>query len=186
MASNPRLDFSHVGFHVHDMDTMVAFYTDLLGLEVTDRGNLPLPGEPQIVFLSADPSEHHQIALVEGRKDGGIQGGVLNQISFHVGSLDELRAVKAAAEVAGVEDFMPISHGRGWSLYFADPEGNNIECFVDAPWHVRQPVVDALDLTLSNEDILAQTQADYAHAPDFQPMQEWRDALARRLDSRDS
>ncbi|MDP6980659.1 MAG: VOC family protein [Myxococcota bacterium] len=181
MANSPRAHFSHIGIHVHEIEPMVDFYTELLGLEVTDRGRLPLPGDPQIVFLSADPEEHHQIALVEGRQDGGIESGVVNQLSFHLGSLEELRAMKSAAEKRGVSRFLPISHGRGWSLYFPDPEGNGIECFVDTPWHVRQPVVDALDLSLTDEEILAQTEATYRSAPDFQTMETWKQAFAERL-----
>ncbi len=184
MAVIPPVRFSHIGIHVHDIEVMVDFYTRLMGLEITDRGELPLPGNPQIVFLSSDPEEHHQIALVEGRRDGGIEGGVVNQLSFHVGSLAELRAIKSAAEKSGVTRFMPLSHGRGWSLYFPDPEGNGIECFVDTPWHVRQPVVDPLDLSLSDQEILAQTEATYGDTPDFQPMASWKQALARRLEER--
>ena len=182
----PRLRFSHVGIHVHDMEPMVEFYTQLLGLEITDRGPLPLPGNPEAVFLSADPEEHHQIALVEGRRDGGIEGGVVNQVSFHVDSLAELRRLKEAAEKAGVTRFAPISHGRGWSLYFPDPEGNGIECFVDTPWHVRQPVLGGLDLSASDEEILAKTEETYAGTPDFQPLSEWKEAFAKRLAARES
>lgn len=184
MARTPRPRFSHIGIHVHDIDRMVDFYTRLLGLEITDRGKLPLPGEPEIVFLSADPDEHHQIALVEGRRDGGIEAGVVNQLSFHLESLDELRAMKTLAEKAGVERFVPISHGRGLSLYFPDPEGNGIECFVETPWHVRQPVVAPLDLSLSDDEILKQTEETYAGTPDFQPMESWREALAARIAER--
>jgi catechol 2,3-dioxygenase len=182
----PRARFSHVGIHVHDIETMTRFYTRLLGLEVTDRGKLPLPGNPEIVFLSADPEEHHQIALVEGRRDAGIEGGVVNQLSFHLDCLDDLRAMKAAAEKEGVARFLPISHGRGWSLYFPDPEGNGIECFVDTPWHVAQPVVDPLDLSLSDDEILAGTEASCRDKQDFQPMLEWKDAFAQRLAGRRS
>ncbi len=184
MSVNPPIRFSHIGIHVHDIEVMVDFYTKLMGLEITDRGKLPLPGNPQIVFLSADPEEHHQIALVEGRQDGGIEAGVVNQLSFHVDSLAALRDMKAAAEKAGVTRFLPLSHGRGWSLYFPDPEGNGIECFVDTPWHVRQPVVDPLDLSLSDEEILAQTEAKYREPPDFQPRESWKAALERRLAER--
>ena len=184
MSEIPRIHFSHIGLHVHDMQVMEDFYTKILSLEVTDRGQLPLPGEPQIVFLSSDLSEHHQIALVEGRQDGGIEGGILNQISFHVNNLAELREMKAAAEDAGVTQFMPISHGRGWSIYFPDPEGNNIECFVDTPWHVRQPVVDPLDLSLSDDEILAQTEESYKSTPDFKSMGAWTDEWAQRLSNR--
>ena len=184
MSNVPRIHFSHVGIHVHDMEAMVDFYTKMLSLEVTDQGVLPLTGNHRIVFLSANPDEHHQIALVEGREDGGIKGGVLNQVSFHVNSLAELRAVKAAAEEAGVTEFMPLSHGRGWSVYFPDPEGNNIECFVDTPWHVRQPVVDPLDLSLSDDEILAQTEATYKATPDFKPMDTWKAEFEQRLSDR--
>ncbi len=184
MSDVPRPRFSHIGIHVHDIEAMVAFYTGLLGLEITDRGKLPIPGEPQIVFLSSDPEEHHQIALVEGRNDGGIESGVVNQISFHLGSLAELRAMKTAAEKAGVTRFLPISHGRGLSIYFPDPEGNGIECFVETPWHVRQPVVAELDLSLTDEEILSQTEANYKGTPDFQPMESWKQALTQRLADR--
>ncbi len=181
MASAPRLRFSHIGIHVHDMEAMLEFYTGPLGLEITDRGRLPLPGDPQIVFLSADPEEHHQIALVEGRQDAGIEAGVVNQLSFHVANLAELRAMKEAAEKAGVSRFLPISHGRGWSIYFPDPEGNPIECFADSPWHVRQPVVDPLDLSLSDAEIVAETEAAHREEEDFEPMEAWKKSLADRL-----
>ena len=161
---------------------MVEFYTRFLGLQVTDRGPLPIPGQPEIVFLSASPDEHHQVALVEGRNDGGIESGVVNQISFHVDSLDDLRALRTALEAEGVTRFLPLNHGAGWSLYFPDPEGNTIECFVSTPWHVRQPVADPLDLSLSDDEILRSTEAAYGPAPDFQPIESWREAFKRRLE----
>ncbi len=185
MAPPPKLRFSHLGIHVHDMEKMVQFYTKLLGMQVTDRGRLPLPGNPEIVFLSRDPDEHHQIALVEGRKDGGIERGVINQISFCLETLSELRKLKTAAEKAGVTEFLPLSHGNAWSLYFPDPEGNAIECFVRSPWHVRQPVADAFDLSRSDEEILATTEARYKNAPDFQPRESWKKAFAKRLGATD-
>jgi catechol 2,3-dioxygenase len=184
MPVAPRPRFSHIGFHVHDLDAMVAFYTELLGLEVTDRGALNIPGNPRIAFLSSDPLEHHQVALVEGRNDGGIEGGILNQISFRVDSLDELRAMKAAAERLGVEQFLPLSHGNAWSLYFKDPEGNNIEVFTGSPYHVRQPITEGLDLSLSDEEIVAETHRRYADTPDFDTALRWSATFAERIERR--
>ena len=40
---------------------------------------------------------------------------------------------------AAVDSVIPVSHGNAWSLYFTDPEGNGLECFVDSPFHVAQP-----------------------------------------------
>ena len=177
--SERKVRFSHVGFHVRDLDTMVDFYCRHLGLQVTDRGPLEaLPGQPEICFLSADPTEHHQIALVEGRDEGK---GMLNQVSFHVDSLQDLRDLKAEFEAAGVTNLFGLNHGNAWSLYVLDPEGNMIECFVQSPWHTRQPVTDPLDLSLSDAEILKGTEERYGDEADFQPIERWRSDFAKRL-----
>lgn len=179
-APIPKLRFSHVGFLVRDLERMIAFYGEQLGFLLTDCGHLEvLPGRPRIAFLSRDPEEHHQLALVEGRPAGGES--TLNQISFRVGSLDDLRALRARLEAAGVVRFLPMNHGSAWSLYFPDPEGNAIECFVPSPFHTRQPVTDPLDLSRSDAEILAETEARYRDAPDFQPRARWRAAFEERL-----
>ena len=62
----PTLSMSHVGLYVHDMDTMLDFYTRVMGFTETDRG---LVRGAQIVFTSADPRDHHQVALIAGRPE---------------------------------------------------------------------------------------------------------------------
>lgn len=179
MARAPRISFSHLGIYVHDIERMMAFYTEFMGFFVTDRGRLSmLPGEPAIVFLSRDPGEHHQLALVEGREDAGGTARVVNQISFHLDSLEDLKALEKALEEEGIEPRMPITHGNEWSLYFADPEGNGIECFVHTPWYVPQPVVEPLDLSASSEEILERTRAEFSSRAGFKPYDEWRREFA--------
>ena len=181
MARAPRLSFSHLGIHVHDIERMTAFYTEFMGFFVTDRGTLAvLPGQPKIVFLSRDPNEHHQLALVEGREDGGGTASIVNQISFHLDSLEDLKALAIAVEAEGIEPRMPISHGNEWSLYFPDPEGNGIECFVHTPWYVPQPVVEPLDLSASNEEIRNQTEAAFSGRAGFKPYDQWRTEFAEK------
>ena len=58
------LVFSHMGFYVRDLERMARFYKDVLCFTETDRGDL---GTVQLVFLSRDPAEHHQIVLMSGR-----------------------------------------------------------------------------------------------------------------------
>jgi catechol-2,3-dioxygenase len=172
--------FSHVGILVRDLDRMVDFYTRHLDMQVTDRGPLTaLPGQPEICFLSRDPEEHHQIALVEGRNEG--MASTVNQLSFHVERLQDLRELGTQLQEAGVTRILALDHGNAWSVYFPDPEGNGIECFVNTPWHTRQPVTDPLDLSLSDDKIHELTEEKYANAPDFQPIEQWRAAFAQRL-----
>jgi catechol-2,3-dioxygenase len=76
---------------------------------------------------------------------------------------------------------MPL-HGNAWSLYYKDPEGNGLECFVDTPFHVAQPVAaEEFDLDLSDEDIEAWTRKLCQSGGDFQPMSQWRESFVARL-----
>ena len=96
-----------------------------------------------MAFISQDPTEHHQIVFVSGMPTGEHQFVMADHLAFRTGSLDDLRADRRdrLAE-AGVEGVIPISHGNAWSLYFNDPEGNGLECFVDSPFHVAQPYAE--------------------------------------------
>jgi catechol 2,3-dioxygenase len=180
MSKPPRtLAFSHLGFFVRDLEKMSAFYKRVLGFVETDRG--VVRGMP-IVFLSRDPREHHQIVLVEGRT-GSLDDRVLNQISLRVGSLQDLRDLNASiAAEPEVSDINPVSHGNAWSVYFRDPEGNRIEVFTDSPWYVEQPMLQPLDLSQSDDEILEATRAAISTSPKFRPVEEWRADFARKLD----
>ncbi len=184
MPKPPRTHFSHIGIHVYDLETMIEFYTEMLGLDLTDRGPLDIPGRPEIAFLSSDPSEHHQVALAEGRNDADDPALVLNQVSFRVEDLDAVREMKAAVEEKTGAGVLCMSHGNAFSIYFDDPEGNAIEVFCGSPSHVRQPVTDPLDLTASDAEILSGTEAAYAGAADFGPGESWSNAFAARLEDR--
>ena len=61
--------FSHVGFYVRDIARMEDFYRRVMGFFVTDRGQLDTPrGRVDLVFLSRDPEEHHQIGRASCRE----------------------------------------------------------------------------------------------------------------------
>jgi catechol 2,3-dioxygenase len=177
MATRARL--THMGLYVRDLDRMVAFYTDVLGLIVTDRGPGRAPGS-ELVFMTAAPDCHHQVVLASGRSDTGDDTPI-NQISFTVRSLDELRAVRAQALAHGVTDLRQTSHGNAWSIYFRDPEGNTLEAYLDTPFHVPQPRGDALDLDQPDTAILAATEAACRADPGFRPRAEYMRQIAARL-----
>lgn len=182
----PNLQFSHMGFAVSDLEGMEDFYTRVLGFTVTDRGEVL--GGMKLVFLSRDPMDHHQVILVSGRPDNAPQnpfhpqfGSYINQMSYRVGSLDGLRDLLATLEAEDVQSIMPINHGIAWSIYCHDPDGNNLEFFVDTDWYMTQPFLEPLDLSLSNEAIHDLTLT-LAQAQDgFEPYTNWRKRFAARM-----
>ena len=178
MTTAPAAVFSHFGIHVTDLASMESFYTGVLGLLVSDRGSLP--GGATLVFLSHDPDEHHQMVLVTGRPPG-VEYNVVNQISFKLPALADLKAMHARVRAEGIKEFRIVTHGNAWSIYFADPEGNRVELFVDTPWHTPQPYAEPFDIEAPVETILAQTEALCRNRPGFVSRAEWRAAQVTRM-----
>ena len=173
-----QVSFSHVGIFVRDLERMLAFYQRVLGLVLTDRGHLP---GRELAFMSGDPREHHQVVLASGRT-GALEDKVVNQISFRLGSLEDLRTMHQRLQLEPeATDFRSVNHGNAWTLYFRDPEGNRLELFVDSPWYIAQPRADALDLTRSAADIHADTEALCKADPSYLPAEVWREGLAQRI-----
>jgi len=176
-----RLQFSHMGLFVTDMATMTDFYHRVLGFPITDRGYL---GEAELVFFSRDPRDHHQIVLVAGRPPG-LPDRIVNQVSFRVGSLAELKRFYARVRAENVRELVPICHGNAWSVYFRDPEGNRIEVFLDTDWYVHQPLREVIDLDLPEAEIRRITEALCRNLPGFKPIDEWRAEIANKIAAAD-
>ena len=175
MSEAPRMAFSHIGIYVSDVEEMADFYTRILGFTVTDRAQIR---GVNLAFLSRNPEEHHQIALVPGRDP--TQPSTVNQISFRVISLSELRRIHAQLVDEAVASLSPINHGGSWSVYFSDPEGNRIELFAQTPWYMP-PVSVPLDLGQSDEEIYRLTEAMVEGAPGHMKRAELHEKLRRQM-----
>jgi len=81
----------------------------------------------------------------------------------------------------GIKEFRIVTHGNAWSVYFADPEGNRVELFVDTLWHTPQPYAEPFDIEAPVEAILEQTEALCRNRPGFTSRAEWRAAQAARM-----
>jgi catechol 2,3-dioxygenase-like lactoylglutathione lyase family enzyme len=178
----PALTFSHFGFFVRDIDTMVEFYTRVLGFAISDRGELDTPrGRLSFAFLTRDPREHHQIVMATGRPDD-LSFNTINQISFRMEDFAGLREMyRAVQSEKAVSEIAPVSHGNALSVYFRDPEGNRIELFVDTPWYVDQPMRIPMDMSLSDEALWQWAEATARKLPGYKPVEQWRTDIAARL-----
>lgn len=178
----PGFTFSHFGMFVTDIAKLEDFYTRVLEFTVTDRGQLPGPdGQPMdIVFLSRDPDEHHQIVLMTGRPaDMGFNP--INQISMKADSLATLRLMHERLQREGAKEIAPVTHGNAVSVYVRDPEGNRLELYVDLPWYVNQPMRVPVDLSVDDATLMQQLEAHARTLPGFRPRSEWRAEMARRM-----
>ena len=163
---------SHFGIFVTDVERMVAFYKEVFGLTETDRG-VGRTFKSPLVFLSASPEQHHQLVLAGGRPPEASFSTVM-QISFAVPDIQSLRDIRERAVARGATRVVPLNHGNALSVYFADPEGNTIETYIDMPFYISQPHGDPLDLSLPDAEILAQTEAICRSDPSFMPIEDWR------------
>ncbi len=182
-----KLSLSHFGLSCFDLAKMEDFYTRVLGMTVTDRGDV---GIGSLVFLTTDPSEHHQLVLASGRTEGtildgpvlgGSFGAAIFQLTFRLEDLATLRRIQQRLMDEGNTNFVPLNHGNSWSIYTRDPEGNALELVVDSPWFVHQPSGEYLDLALDDAEILRQTEAMCRATGDWKPYAEWRADVARRI-----
>jgi catechol-2,3-dioxygenase len=189
MINSPKklnIALSHMGIAVVDLRRMEEFYTNVLGFTVTDRGNeLGM----DIVFMSRDPDEHHQIVLATGRPrnlplntDNPLFGPCVFQVSFKLPDLASLRAIEQhlISIYSGAERIY-ANHGTAWSIYVPDPEGNMLELYVASGWYCKQPCFAPLDLSLTDDEIAEQTLSLAQGHGKFEAYEGWRSKIAREM-----
>ena len=151
----PRVTgLGHVGIYVRDLEAMVAFYRDVMGMQVTKQ-NWRLG----IVFLSADPETvDHEIALMRGRPSAE-DPHLIQQISMRAASLDDLRAFHRRLRAEGYRIERVVNHASAIGCYFLDPEGNRTEVFWLTGRASWVPVANPIDIERPDEQVLAEVDA---------------------------
>lgn len=116
---------AHVVLRTNNFRSMVDYYVDFLGGRVAYQNEY-------LAFITYD-HEHHRIAILQvpgtGTKIVGSSG--LEHIAFSFDTLDDL--VLAYQQRKNL-DMLPrwcVNHGPTTSMYYQDPDGNEIETQVD-------------------------------------------------------
>jgi catechol 2,3-dioxygenase len=121
----------HVVFYVKDLEQSLEFYRDVVGFQEVGR----IFGGQAAALTSG--RTHHELLLIQvgdvpGPPTGRRRG--LYHIGIKVGnSLEELRQAKQDLERAGVAIGGMSDHTVSQSLYLHDPDGNEVELYVDDP-----------------------------------------------------
>ena len=134
----------HIGLNVRDLDRAAAFYTEVLGFEITERYAedirhlmLASPGEPPgtakvHLFETKDLDMQDALATLSGQGYAHIAFGTSRQRFPKI--IEELKKKKI--------DFKgPLVMGQGESVHFTDPDGNALEirCQRDAGPKMKSP-----------------------------------------------
>ena len=144
---------SHVVLYVNDLDKMVGFYRDLLGL-VKYREHAG-----RMVFLTSDPDrEDHELALAKGREG---QAKLVAHIAWKVDTPADVKEFYEKFKAHGVPIDHCVSHayevkGNTVSCYFLDPEGNCLEIYALVPERDGARINRPLDLDKSVSEIITQ------------------------------
>lgn len=124
-------ELGHIVLYVRDLERSVAFYQKVLGWPLISP---TVPGMPAAAFSGG--RTHHELLLIEvGPSAAPIPAGRrvgMYHFGLKVGdSDDELRAALARLVAADVPILGATDHHVTHSLYIADPDGNEIELYID-------------------------------------------------------
>ena len=126
----------HVVLLVPDFAAALTFYTEVLGLRVSDTYHGPDPSAPVFAFLHCGLgprwTDHHTVAL--GTPPGGIERGRFDHIAFEVVDLDDLMAGHVHLRERGWKHSWGVGrHVEGSQIfdYWRDPFGHKVEHWTD-------------------------------------------------------
>lgn len=124
----------HLVLVVRDIRKSVEFYTEVLGLEVSDWIS------DQMVFLRCG-ADHHDLALSQIPKDSPDLDDLprysrpgMEHFSYLVDNIEEMERAAELLKQRGIEIVRGIGkHGPGENLFlvFKDPDGNNVEIYAE-------------------------------------------------------
>ena len=120
----------HIVFYVKNLERSLAFYRDLLGFKEVGR-----IFDGKAAALTSGRTHHEFLFIEVGDAPGPPTGHRIGL--YHIGikigdSLDELRAALKELQKAGVTITGASDHTVSKSLYLLDPDGNEVELYVDA------------------------------------------------------
>lgn len=104
---------------------MVAFYKAFLGAEAAYENEF-------LSFLTYD-EEHHRLAIayIPGTLDKIRTSAGLEHIAFTYDTLDDLILSYKQRKARNIEPIWCVNHGPTTSMYYQDPDGNQLEIQID-------------------------------------------------------
>ena len=123
--------FVHVVYRTRKFEQMIEWYRAVFDCKVQYQN-------PVLAFLTYD-DEHHRVALinlsaVKPEADTGERRGTIgvDHVAYTYGLVEDLLENYAQLKAKGIVPYWCVHHGVTMSMYYADPDGNQMELQVDA------------------------------------------------------
>jgi catechol 2,3-dioxygenase len=132
-------ELGHIVLYVRDIERSARFYRDVLGWrQILPNAREQAMRSPIAAFSAPSGRTHHELLLIEVGPDAAAQPEGRRVGLYHFGlkvgdSDEELRDALARLEQAGTPVLGASDHTVTHSLYIADPDGNEIELYIDVP-----------------------------------------------------
>lgn len=128
----------HIVLFVRDVERSAHFYRDVLGWRQTVPASGQPSNAPMAVFSAPSGRTHHELLLIEVGPDAAPQPPGRRVGLYHFGLKigdgdDDLRAALARLRQSGTPILGMSDHTVTHSIYIADPDGNEIELYIDVP-----------------------------------------------------
>jgi catechol-2,3-dioxygenase len=123
MASPIKL--AHVVFRTGRLQAMLDWYCTVLEARVAFANDL-------VAFLTYD-DEHHRVAFANlgATAEPAADARGLEHVAFTYASLGDLLDTYVRLKALGITPYWTINHGPTTSLYYRDPDGNQVELQID-------------------------------------------------------
>ncbi len=161
---------AHVVYRTRRFAEMLDWYRIVFGARVQHQN-------PAMSFLTFD-DEHHRFAFLdlsvvdpEGAEPESKAWVGVDHLAWTLASLDDLFSNYADCKARGIEPYWCVHHGLTVSMYYADPDGNQMEFQVNAfdsaeecNGYIRGPAFEAnpIGVEFDPEEWLAEIRAGAA------------------------
>jgi catechol 2,3-dioxygenase len=126
-----RTELGHVVLYVRDLQASLRFYREAVGLDLTAR-----LFNGRAAMLSGGRTHHELMLIAVGEAPGPLHGRRLGlyHVAWKLG--EDIAALREAVQrlgAMGIEIAGMADHTISQSLYLYDPDGNEVELYVDDP-----------------------------------------------------
>ena len=139
-----KVQIGHFGLRTRDVDRAIDWYGRAFGAEVTFRNEFA-------AFMSFDDEHHRFVIWDDGETEAKPPAAAgVDHIGFMCADPHQLAQEYARLKAIGIEPAMSVNHHFTSSLYYRDPDGNEVELSCD-----NLPTKEAARKFMASEEMAA-------------------------------